>query len=79
MGLFTSKKDKLAAKELKEARATLKHLERTKSQKIQSMADPTKAITELQPCKESSAPSSRTSARGGACARAPVRCHAKSC
>ncbi|KAF8245962.1 hypothetical protein K440DRAFT_381131 [Wilcoxina mikolae CBS 423.85] len=46
MGWFgTSKRNK----ELKEARATLKHLERTRKNKMTSTADPSRAITELQP------------------------------
>ncbi|KAF8543451.1 hypothetical protein BDD12DRAFT_213385 [Trichophaea hybrida] len=46
MGWFgTSKRNK----ELKEARATLKHLERTRKTKMTTTADPSRAITELQP------------------------------
>lgn len=56
MGLFGRKKDKAREKELKEARATMKGLERTKSQKVihSSTVDPSRAITELQPCKDPS-------------------------
>lgn len=48
MGWFrTSKKDK----ERKEAMKTLKHFDKKKANKISSNADPSKAITELQPCR----------------------------
>jgi hypothetical protein len=49
MGFFSSSKKK---KELREAKASLKSLEKRKSAKMAtSTIDPTKALNELQPCK----------------------------